>query len=255
MTKRSTAFSRTRQVPPPRPEKELRGSDRPQSPSPAPSVTPAFADLPWDKIWANVALGSFALALLLLPVALAVRGKDIASVRAERALAREDWAAAARFLQKSLGKVPERAADNVTLARCFVRSGKVDKAREQVDAAFLKAGELEKDQGQMAMLHALRAWTRFERGEKEEAVKDAREALKRNENQAIANAVLVRYYVDKQQPADGKKYFDKIVNLPQYAPLVAAFRKQVAQLALAIPESDLQDVPEKAPPPPIKTGS
>ena len=177
----------------------------------------------------------------------------MASVRAERALAREDWAAAAKFLQKSLGKVPASAPDNVTLARCFVETGQVDRAGEQADAAFRKTGELEGNPGQMAALYAARAWIRFERGEKEEAVKDARDALARDENQAVANAVLVRYYVDKQQPADGKKYFDKIVSLPQYAPVVAAFRKQVAQLALAIPESELQDVPEKAPPPATAT--
>jgi tetratricopeptide (TPR) repeat protein len=249
MTRKGAGSSRTRETTQRPAEKDE--SEKTIKPSIPPAQDADFsaaappALIPWDKVWGYGAWGSFALAVVFLFLVLVVRSKAIASVRAEYAVRREDWAAAAKFYQRSLGAAPESAKANVTLAGCLAEAGKMDQARERIAAAFQKVSEIEKDAGEMAHLYALKAWTEFD-GDKEAAVADAREALKRNEDHAMANAVLVRYYMDKQQPADARKYFEKIILEPRYGKLAEDFRKQMTQMVAGIPESELQDVPEKA---------
>lgn len=153
--------------------------------------------------------------LVLVPLVFLVKRDDLASVSASQALENGHYAKAAKLLQTAFGKKPEAIKVNLLLAECFVDTGEMAKAIEALDRIDDSTESPLPHQRQEAQ--ALRVWVLLEEGEPEKARTLAMEVLRDQIEQGRANALMMRYYMERGEPEKGAPYYRRILDNERFA--------------------------------------
>lgn len=187
-----------------------------------------------------------ALLAVLLPLAWFVRRQDIAKTKADRYFALGNWEQSAREYESCSEDVLNSPLVSLALARCYLELDNPGEAGAQLQKTRQNLSEVspkrqirfERD------LKALEGWVFFETEKPVEARNLLYEVWKADSKHPVANYVLARYYLEKQDVAGAATFFRTLAKSSEFEEMVDAYKEQIEGI-LVIPESELMDVPEK----------